>query len=70
MFLDHGKHVLCEKPLGMNVKEVKEMLAYANQKKRFLMEAIWSRFQPSYHKLKEEIDKGTVGEVKQVNMKI
>lgn len=64
--LDHGKHVLCEKPLAMNVKETKELVEYARQKKLFFMEAIWSRFFPAYQRLKEELAKGTIGEVKQV----
>lgn len=64
--LDHGKHVLCEKPLCMNVKETVELLNYARSKKLFFMEAIWSRFFPAYLKLKEEIDNGTIGEVLQV----
>ena len=50
----------------MNVKETKEMLDLAKEKNLFLMEAIWSRVQPSYLKLKEEIDKGLIGEVSHV----
>ncbi|KAG4072850.1 hypothetical protein HA402_002593 [Bradysia odoriphaga] len=64
--LDHGKHVLCEKPLCMNVKETVELVNYARSKKLFFMEAIWSRFFPAYLKLKEEIDNGSIGEVVQV----
>ena len=44
LMINNGKHVLCEKPLGMNVKETKEMLKLAQDKKVFLMEAIWSRW--------------------------
>lgn len=66
LLLNNGKNVLCEKPLGMNVKETKEILALAKAKNLFLMEAIWSRLQPAYLKLKEEIDKGTIGKVYQV----
>lgn len=32
------------------------------------MEAIWSRFFPSYIRMKEEIAKGTIGEVIQVHV--
>jgi len=64
--LDNGKHVLCEKPLCMNVKETRELLEYAKQKKLFLMEAIWSRFFPAYKKLREEIENGGIGDVLQV----
>jgi len=63
---DHGKHVLCEKPLAMNVRETKELVEYARSKKLFFMEAIWSRFFPAYQRLKEELAKGTVGDVLQV----
>ena len=38
MVLNHGKHVLCEKPLGMNYAEAKEMIDLAKEKKLFLME--------------------------------
>jgi len=64
--LDNGKPVLCEKPLCMNVKETQELVEYAQSKKLFLMEAVWSRFFPAYQRLKEEIQKGTVGDIVQV----
>ena len=48
LLLNNGKNILCEKPLGMNVKETKEMLDLAKEKNLFFMEAIWSRVQPSY----------------------
>jgi dihydrodiol dehydrogenase / D-xylose 1-dehydrogenase (NADP) len=64
--LTHGKHVLCEKPLTMNVKQTRELVEFAESKKLFLMEAIWSRFFPAYQRLQQEIAKGTIGEVLQV----
>jgi dihydrodiol dehydrogenase / D-xylose 1-dehydrogenase (NADP) len=36
--IDHGKGVLCEKPLCINVKETKELVNYAREKNVFLME--------------------------------
>ncbi|KAL2074548.1 hypothetical protein VTL71DRAFT_8326 [Oculimacula yallundae] len=41
-----GKHVLCEKPMAINEREVEEMIAAAKQKGTFLMEAVWTRFFP------------------------
>ena len=38
MMLEAGKHVLCEKTLGINAKEAKEMCEIAKTNKKFLME--------------------------------
>lgn len=66
MMLDHGKHVLCEKPLTMNLKQTQELINYAKSKGLFLMEAVWSRFFPIYASVKQEIDSGAIGDVYQV----
>jgi len=62
--LDHQKHVLCEKPMGVNQKEVKIMMEKASEKNLFLMEAMWSRFLPNIIKTKELVASGTIGDVK------
>lgn len=62
--MDHRKHVLCEKPLGVNAKEVQALMDKATEKKLFLMEALWSRFLPNIAKVKEMVDTGEIGEVK------
>ena len=64
--LNSGKHVLCEKPLTMNLKQTKELIALAKSKGLFLMEAIWSRCFPAYETLRKELAAGSIGEVKQV----
>lgn len=61
--LNNNKHVLCEKPLGVNAREVKQMTELATQKNLFLMEALWSRFLPRLIKTKELIDAGEIGEI-------
>ena len=38
LMLNSGKRVLCEKPLAMNYKEVKEMIDLAKEKDLFLAE--------------------------------
>ena len=63
MMFSAGKHVLCEKPLGLNVRETKEIVDSAKKNKVFMMEAIWSRFIPSYVKVREDIEKGVIGDV-------
>ena len=62
--LEHHKHVLCEKPLGVNLKEATKMITKAKEKKLFLMEAMWSRFLPNIIKTKELVDSGEIGKVK------
>jgi predicted dehydrogenase len=64
MALEHGKHVLCEKPFAVNGREVRGMIAKAKQKNVFLMEALWSRFLPNVMKAKEIIDSGEIGTVR------
>lgn len=67
MMLEHGKHVLCEKPLAMNEKQARELVGIAKKRNLFLMEAIWSRCFPAYQELKKVLDSGVIGEVLQVN---
>lgn len=61
--MESGKHVLCEKPLGINKSEVVELVEAAKQNKVFLMEGLWSRFNPSIQKVKKTIDEGAIGDV-------
>ena len=64
LMLRHGKHVLCEKPLTMNLKQTTELINLANEKKLFLMEGIWSRCFPIYEILQKEIQ--SIGQIHQV----
>ncbi|XP_042893616.1 trans-1,2-dihydrobenzene-1,2-diol dehydrogenase-like [Penaeus japonicus] len=66
MMLKAGKHVLCEKPLCMDVQETKQLIALAREKKVFLMEAVWSRFFPVYQEMMKRIVAGEIGDVVQV----
>lgn len=60
--MDHKKHVLCEKPMGIHSTEVERMMEKAKENKVFLMEALWTRFNPTVRKVKQLIDDGTIGE--------
>jgi predicted dehydrogenase len=62
--MEHGKHVLCEKPLGVNAAEVRQMVECANKNGVFLMEALWSRFNPSIKAVKKLVDSGQIGELR------
>lgn len=61
--MKHGRNVLCEKPMGINRGEVEEMIAVARENNVFLMEALWSRFNPSIRKVKDLLDDGIIGDI-------
>ena len=64
--LDHGKHVLCEKPFTINAAQTRELIQLAQAKELFLMEGLWTRFLPSIIHLQELVTGGAIGEVKSV----
>jgi predicted dehydrogenase len=62
--LEAGKHVLCEKPMALNVAECRRMIAAAKRNRRLLMEAFMYRVHPQTLKLQEIIQQGNIGEVR------
>lgn len=62
--MENGIGVLCEKPVGVNRAEVVEQVNASKQNNVFLMEAMWSRFNPSIKKVKELVDAGDIGALK------
>jgi len=61
--LNAGKHVLCEKPVTVNSAELRALLKLAKEKNLFLMEAMWTRFQPIAHALREATEDPRLGEL-------
>jgi predicted dehydrogenase len=53
--MDHGKHVLCEKPLASNAREVREMIAAAKADGVMLMEAMISTLSPNFRMVQLKI---------------
>ena len=62
--LDAGKHVLCEKPMTMTLKEQEDVLNASVRNNKFFMEAIWTRFFPVIDRMKKEVANGAIGELK------
>jgi predicted dehydrogenase/aryl-alcohol dehydrogenase-like predicted oxidoreductase len=58
-----GKHVLCEKPAGMNAAEVTAVTEVAAQQDRFFMEAFMYRCHPQIARVLDIIRAGDIGEV-------
>ena len=65
--LEAGKHVLCEKPIGLNSAEGQRLL---DASKRFpdlkIMEAFMYRHHPQWRRVKSLLDEGAVGDLKSV----
>jgi predicted dehydrogenase len=64
--LRHGKAVLCEKPLALSAREVRQMIDASQQSGAFLMEAMWTRFLPVMRETMELIGSGRIGTVKYI----
>jgi predicted dehydrogenase len=59
--LASGKHVLCEKPLGLTAGEVREMVAAATSAGRVVVEASWYRWHPRTRRAEELVAGGFLG---------
>lgn len=61
--LQHGCHVLCEKPMAMNASEGKEMLDAAKKAKKRLGINFSFRFNPQSFAMKKLVESGELGEI-------
>ena len=64
--LEAGKHVLCEKPLGLNAKETEAMFATASRNGRLLVEAVWGRWHPRFARMVEVAASGAIGNIQHI----
>lgn len=63
-----GKHVLCEKPIGLNEQEAREIVAVAEENQVVLMEGFMYRYHPRFAKLVELIQKGSLGNIRFIHL--
>jgi xylose dehydrogenase (NAD/NADP) len=59
-----GKHVLCEKPLGLTHDEVDEMVEASRAADRLLVEAFWYRWHPRTRRLEQLLALGALGPIR------
>ncbi len=64
--LSAGKHVLCEKPLGLTATEVDAMASAASAAGRILVEASWYRWHPRVRLAASLVRDGAIGDVRHV----
>ena len=62
--IDAGKHVLCEKPIGMNSKEAESLIEAVKKNPELkVMEAFMYRFHPQWQKTLDLVNNGSIGKV-------
>lgn len=63
LMMKNGKHVLCEKPMAVNLREAEEMFRCAEENGVMLMEAMWARLVPGTVEMLEIVKNGVLGEI-------
>ena len=64
--LEAGKHVLCEKPLGLNAVETAAMFDVAARNGRLLIEAVWGRWHPRFVRMVDLVTNGAIGNIQHI----
>jgi scyllo-inositol 2-dehydrogenase (NADP+) len=62
LLMNHGKHVICEKPIASNTAEVQAMIEAAKQNDVVLMEAMKTTLLPNFQAIRKHIHK--IGKVR------
>lgn len=60
--VEHGKAVLVEKAFTANAAQARELIRFAEEKKVFLTEAIWTRYMPGRQIVEGLLAQGVIGE--------
>jgi UDP-N-acetyl-2-amino-2-deoxyglucuronate dehydrogenase len=66
--LNAGYHVLCEKPMGLNVHECGEMIKAAERMNKRLFAIKQNRFNPPVEAIKKVIDEGRLGKIYSIQL--
>ncbi|MCA9217801.1 MAG: Gfo/Idh/MocA family oxidoreductase, partial [Planctomycetales bacterium] len=67
-FLESGKHVLVEKPIGMNPDEVSRMLAASAVNEALLTVNNYRRLFPAYRRVHEMLESRQLGEIRAITI--
>lgn len=66
--LENGKHILVEKSITLNSRELDDMIALASKNNRIIAEAMTIWHMPVYKKLWEVVQSGELGKVQMITM--
>ncbi|NOQ14991.1 MAG: gfo/Idh/MocA family oxidoreductase [Methyloprofundus sp.] len=64
--IEHGKHVLCEKPMALSVADIEIIESVAEKHQVCVMEGFMYRFHPQHQRIQDIITSGAIGEVRSV----
>jgi predicted dehydrogenase len=64
--LNAGKHVLCEKPLGLNAPEAQTIMDARDRSQKQVIEAFMVRHHPQWHRVRALIRGGRIGTVRSI----
>lgn len=63
MAIEAGKHVLVEKPIGLDAGQARDIAARAEAAGVFAAEAMWTFFLPKFDVIRQILDAGTLGTI-------
>lgn len=66
--LDAGLHVICEKPMALNVEDCNKMIAAADKNKKYLFCVKQNRFNPPVAAVKKLMDEGVLGKIYSIQL--
>jgi predicted dehydrogenase len=61
-----GKHVLCEKPIALNAREIDQLIEVRDRKKVLICEAFMVFYHPQWAKVRELVAEGAIGRLRHV----
>ncbi len=64
---DHGKHVICEKPIAVNAKQVETLINTAKEKALFLTDGVWTAYLPMTQYIPLVMNHPAIGKVHMVS---
>ena len=64
--LENDKNVLCENPLVLKAGQLEELFQIAKEHNKLLLMALKTAFAPAFNKLLDELQKGIIGDIKEI----